>query len=169
MKEARINRYTQIVILASVYLLLHCPVAFAQESHHEHEEHNHHIGFLVGPVYNTTEKSFSPGIGVEYERLLPFWDHLLGIGVGAEAIFDEHKHYVVFMMFPFHPTRELTLKFAPGMMFIDKEGWESHLAVHFGISYEFELNSFFLAPAFEIGAAGDDVHLMLGLHFGWGF
>jgi hypothetical protein len=94
---------------------------------------------------------------------------LVGVGIGAEAIFDEHKHYVVFLTVPFHPTRELTFKLAPGVMFIDKEGWESRFAVHFGISYEFELEKIFLAPALELGIAGDDVHLLLGLHFGWGF
>lgn len=169
MRKERVNRYFQLAILGFTYFLLSSALTLGQEIHHEHEEHNQHIGFLIGPVYNLHEKSLSPGIGIEYERVLPFWDHLVGIGVGAEAILDEQKHYVVFISFPLHITRELTFKFAPGAMFIEKEEWESRFAFHFGLSYEFELDRIFLAPALELGIAGDDIHLMLGLHFGWGF
>jgi hypothetical protein len=55
-------------------------------------------------------------------------------------------------------------------MWIDKNGLERRFAVHFGAEYEFELGrSFFLAPEFEIAFAGDDVHIMLGIHIGRGF
>jgi hypothetical protein len=92
------------------------------------------------------------------------------IGVGAEMVFDEHKHYVLSLLFPFHPVRPLTLLVAPGIMFIDKNGFERRFAVHFGAEYEFELRrGLFVAPEFEIAFAGDDVHIMLGIHVGRGF
>ncbi len=109
------------------------------------------------------------GLGFEYEHVLPFWNSLFGIGIAAEVVFDEHKHYVVSALIPVHPTRELTLFIAPGIMFIDKERIERRFAIHFGVEYEFELEKIFLAPEFEFAVAGDDVHIMLGIHIGFGF
>ena len=141
----------------------------AQDAEHQHEEHKNHIGFLIGAVYNVTEKHTMLGLGLEYERILPFWDRLLGIGLAGEVVFDEHKHYVVSLLIPVHPTRELTLFLAPGIMFIEKEDSEKRFAIHFGIEYEFELEKIFLAPEFEVAIAGDDIHLMLGIHIGFGW
>jgi len=145
------------------------PFALCQEAHAPHEVHAHHIGFLIGPVYNVHEKSAFLGLGLEYERLLPVWNKSLGVGVAAEMVFDEHKHYVVSLLTCFHPVRPLTLSVAPGVMFIDQNGFESRAAVHFGAEYEFEVGRVSLAPTVELGLAGEDVHLMLGLHIGLGF
>ncbi len=110
------------------------------------------------------------GLGIEYEHVLPFWDGLIGIGLAGELVFDEHKHYVFSLLIPFHPVREFSLFVAPGIMFIDKEeGIERRFAIHFGAEYEFELNKIFLAPEIELAFAGDDIHLMLGIHIGFGF
>ena len=143
--------------------------ALGQSADSPHEEHVHHVGFLIGPVYNLHEKGTSLGLGLEYERRLPAWNRSLGIGVAAEMVFDEHRHYVVSLLTCFHPVRPLTLSVAPGVMFIDRNGSESRAAIHFGAEYEFEVGRVFLAPEVEIGFAGDDVHMMLGLHIGFGF
>ena len=133
------------------------------------DDHVNHLGLAIGPVHNLHEKSSFLGLGLEYERLLPVWNGSLGIGMAAEMVFDEHKHYVISLLTCFHPVRPLTLSLAPGVMFIDRNGSESRAAIHFGAEYEFEVGMVFLAPAAEIGFAGDDVHLMLGLHIGFGF
>ena len=109
------------------------------------------------------------GLGFEYEHVLPFWNNLFGIGIAAEVVFDKHKHYVVSVLMPVHPTRELTLFIAPGIMFIDKENVERRFAFHFGVEYEFELEKIFLAPEFEFAVSGDDIHIMMGIHIGFGF
>lgn len=150
-------------------LILALP-AWGQEEDHKHEEHNNHIGFLVGSVYNFAEEKIILGLGIEYEHVLPFWDGLFGVGLVAEMVFDEHKHYVVSLLIPIHPVRELSLFVAPGILFIDEEeGVERRFAVHFGAEYEFELDKIFLAPKIELAFAGDDIHLMLGFHIGFGF
>ncbi len=143
--------------------------AYGQSSVHEHEEHKHHIGFLIGSVYNFTEEKNMLGLGFEYEYVLPFWNNLLGIGLASEVVFDEHKHYVFSLLVPVHLTREFTLFAAPGIMFIDKEEIERRFAIHFGAEYEFDLKKFFLAPEIEIAFAGDDIHIMLAIHIGFGF
>ena len=143
--------------------------ALGQSADSPHEEHVHHVGFLIGPVYNLHEKSTLLGLGLEYERLLPVWNSMLGIGMAAEMVFDEHRHYVISLLMCFHPVGPLTLSVAPGVMFIDRNGTESHAASHLGAEYEFEVGKVSLAPTAEVGFAGDDVHLMLGLHLGFGF
>lgn len=144
--------------------------AWGQNENHKHEEHGHHIGFLVGSVYNFTEEKIMLGLGVEYERVLPFWDGLFGIGLAGEIVFDEHKHYVISLLIPIHPVREFSLFVAPGIMFIDEEeGLVRRFAVHLGAEYEFELDKIFLAPEIGLALAEDDIHLMLGIHIGFGF
>jgi hypothetical protein len=147
------------------------PPLSAQEAGHEHEEHAHHLGLMIGPVYSVHEKTLNPGIGIEYERVLPIGDRILGLGVGVETILAEHGHYVASFLFHIHPVREITLTAGPGLAFIKHEGdtWERRLAFHFSGGYEFELGMMFIAPAFELGVAGEDVHLMLGAHIGFGF
>jgi len=134
-----------------------------------HEEHIQHVGFLVGAVYNLHEERFMLGLGAEYEYVLPFWDNLFGIGLAGEMVFDDHRHYVLSLLLPVHLWREFSVFAAAGLMFIDKDETERRFAVHFGAEYEFELNKFFLAPEFEVAFAGDDIHLMFGIHLGFGF
>ncbi len=150
-------------------MLLTLP-AWGQIESHKHEEHNNHIGFLIGSVYNFKEDRVMLGLGIEYEKLLPFWDGLFGIGLAGEMVFDKHKHYVISLLIPFHPVQKFSLFVAPGIMFKDEEKRiERRFAVHFGAEYEFELDKVFLAPEIELAFAGDDIHLMLGIHIGFGF
>jgi hypothetical protein len=142
--------------------------AYGQSTDHEHEEHKHHIGFLIGSVYNLTEERNLLGLGFEYEYVLPFWNRLFGIGLASEVVFDEHKHYVFSLLVPVHLTREISLFVAPGIMFIEQDEIETRFAIHFGAEYEFDLKKYFIAPEFEIAFAGDDIHIMLGIHIGFG-
>ncbi len=158
--------FTALLILLSLFFP---PDACALETHQEHEEHKHHIGFLIGAVYNVTEEKYMLGLGFEYERVLPLWDGLFGIGVAGEVVFDEHRHYVASLLIPIHPIRKITFFLAPGIMFIEKEKVERYFSIHFGVEYEFELEKIFLAPEFEVAIAGDDIHLMLGVHIGFGW
>jgi hypothetical protein len=167
-KPARAARRAAAICLGFILFLTTQLFALCQEAHAPHDVHAHHIGFLIGPVYNVHEESAFLGLGLEYERLLPVWNKSLGVGVAAEMVFDEHKHYVVSLLTCFHPVRPLTLSVAPGVMFIDQNGFESRAAVHFGAEYEFEVGRVSLAPTVELGLAGEDVHLMLGVHIGFG-
>jgi hypothetical protein len=142
---------------------------FAQEKPELHEEHNRHAGFLIGSVYNLNEKKWMLGLGAEYEYVLPYGNRLFGIGIGAEMVFDEHKHYVAGVLVSFHPDDKLALFVSPGVMFIEREEPGTRFAVHFGAEYEFDLKKFFLAPEFEVAFAGDDIHLMFGVHVGIGY
>jgi hypothetical protein len=166
---ARAARPTAALCFGFIFFLTTRPIALSQEAAAPPDAHVHHLGFLIGPVYNLHEKSTLLGLGLEYERRLPVWNSLLGIGIAGEMVFDEHKHYVVSLLICFHPAGPLTLSVAPGVMFIDRNGTGSHAAIHLGAEYEFEVGRVSLAPTAEAGFAGDDVHLMLGFHLGFGF
>ena len=163
------GKFYRSTALAAALVLLVVPAA-GKDEEHRHEEHQNHAGFLIGAVYNLHEKSWGAGLGFEYERILPFWDRLFGVGFAVETIFDEHKHYVLSALFPIHPYRELSFAIAPGILFLDDgDGFESRFSIHFAVEYEFELDKIFLAPELEVAFAGDDVHIMAGLHVGFGF
>ncbi len=143
--------------------------AFCQAVAPSPGEPTRHISLGLGPVYNLHEERFFPGLGFEFEQLLPFGDRRFGIGVAAEMAFDKHKHYVVSLLACYHPVEPLTLCLAPGVMLIDHDRFESRAALHFGVEYEFEVGGGSLAPSVEAAVSGDDVHLMLGVHVGFGF
>lgn len=128
-----------------------------------------HLGFHFGPLYDLNENRTFPGLGFEYERRLPFADRRLGVGIATEIAFDEHRHYVVSFLTCFHPVGGLTLSFAPGVMFFEHRGLPSRGVIHFGAGYEFEIGKGCLGPELEIAFAGEEVHLMLGLHLGFDF
>jgi hypothetical protein len=81
---------------------------------------------------------------------------------------DEHKHYTISLLVPVHPTEKLTFFLALGIMFIEREERGTRFSVHAGVEYEFDLGKYFLAPEFEVASAGDDIHIMLGIHIGFG-
>ena len=58
-----------------------------------HIDHHNHVGLATGPVYILNESEFAPGLLFHYMRLLEAGNAHFGIGLGLEAIFDEHRHY----------------------------------------------------------------------------
>ncbi len=124
-------RTISIALFLILPLFLNCD-PWPQETDHQHEEHKHHIGFLIGSVYNISEEKYMLGLGFKNEHVLPFWNSLFRIGIASEVVFDEHRHYVISAFIPVHPTREITLFVAPGIMFIDKEEIESRFAIYIG-------------------------------------
>ena len=91
-----------------------------------------------------------------------------GLGIGYERIFDEHRHNTIGLVGSYRPVEELCFSFSPGITF-DKNSSNPKFAMHLETSYEFEMGDFHLGPVFEIAYDPEDVHISLGLHFGYGF
>ncbi len=132
----------------------------------DHIDHHNHFGVATGPVYILNESEFAPGVHLHYMRLLEAGNAHFGIGLGVEAIFDEHRHYATSLNLSYLPIHALTLTVAPGIQFApDSEDFTTH----FEAVYEFEIGKVHLGPVLEYAWAPNDAHAMLGLHIGFGF
>ncbi len=155
-------------IAFSTIILLVCSISYAQEAHDHEGEHKNHIGLAVGPVYVINEKEFAPGLHLHYARLYEIGqsESAFGIGLGLEAIFDDHRHYATSVNFSYLPIHNLTFTVAPGVQFGPEH---AEFTSHFEVSYEFILGKIHLGPVLEYAYAKEDAHAMLGAHIGFGF
>jgi hypothetical protein len=159
-------------------LILTCLVALnslnliAQKSEHSdgvpdnHEHHKNEIGISNAPVYFLKEKSLAYGFHLHYTRNIP--KTKLGIGIGYERIFDEHKHNTFGIEAIIRPIEDLSLSVSPCVTFEDKDP-VARFALHFETAYEFEIKEFHIGPAIEFAFDQEDYHLSIGLHVGFGF
>ena len=70
----------------------------------------------------------------------------------------------------YHFDNGFTIAYAPGILFSEHNGHsETQFTQHFEFYYEFELEKFHIGPQFDIGFEDDEIHYMLGIHFGVDF
>jgi hypothetical protein len=129
-------------------------------------EHLNHFGVATGPVYIINESEVAPGIHLHYMRLMEFGNAHFGIGLGLEAIFDEHRHYATSINFSYLPIHALTFTVAPGIQVAPES---EDFTTHFEVVYEFEIGELHIGPVAEYAWSPNDAHAMLGLHIGCGF
>lgn len=158
----------------SVILLAFTIVTNAQESHSEHNGHNHEdehpnneLGISLSPVYFFKEKELSVATHLHYVYNFP--NTKFGVGFGYERIFDEHKHNFLGLELNYRPIHNLTLNLSPGVAFEGDYFDEKEFALHFESVYEFEFESFHIGPLLELAYHPEDFHISLGIHVGLGF
>lgn len=157
------------------YLLLSILLVYGQtilaqdnvqdESHHEH--HLNEIGLVTSPVYFVNEKEVSFSYHFHYVRNIH--ESKFGYGIGYERITGEHKHNTIGLVGSYRPIEDLSVNLSPGITFESHGGETASFALHFELTYEFELHDFHVGPAFEVAYDPEDIHLSLGLHIGYGF
>lgn len=155
-------------ILLATFLVAFASKSFAQSTEHDddHEHHKNEFGVANAPVYFLKEKVFSYGLHVHYIRNIA--DTKFGVGLGYERIFDEHEHSTYGLVVTYRPVEKLSFNASPGATF---EGGSSaaNFALHLETSYEVEINNFHIGPVLEFAYDPEDIHISLGLHFGYGF
>ncbi|MFO7827124.1 MAG: hypothetical protein R6V23_00765 [Bacteroidales bacterium] len=161
-------------LLLSAFIFISMSLA-AQNHEHEHEldhQHKHHymyeLGISNGVVYNATEKEFAYGAHVHFIRTIGE-SQKLGIGIGYERIFDDHKHNALNIILHYRPAEHLSLNIAPGVVWLDSEKNSLKPGLHIEGLYEFELGRFHIGPIIGIGFNTEDLHASLGLHLAVGF
>jgi len=151
-------------------------VSAAQEHDHEHDDDDHHVhdlnpyevGVSNGVVYNATEKEFAYVAHAHFIKLVGK-NHLFGLGVGYERIFDEHQHNALNVIFHYRPGDHWAVNLAPGIVWLSSEKKSAKPALHIEGLYEFETGRFHLGPIFGISFNPEDFHVSLGLHLAFGF
>ncbi|NLB92200.1 MAG: hypothetical protein GX792_02130 [Bacteroidales bacterium] len=157
------------VILFNTLLLVSF-FASAQDHHgHEHTDlHKYHFGVGGTVAYLKGEPGFAPGAHLHFIRQFGHQNRW-GIGLGFEAIFDEHKHNGVNFLINCHPLKHLSINAGPGVVLSEHDGEnERKPAFHTEAVYEFNVGKFHLGPMAGFGFDREDAHFSVGVHVGMG-
>ena len=97
-------------------------------------------------------------------------DSRLGLGLGFDRIFDEHKYNTMSIVAAYRLAKRFGLNISPSIIFEDESGIkESNVVLYFEAVYEFGFKNFHVGPAAELAYDPEDYHLSLGVHIGFGF
>ena len=146
--------------------LLIISLSFCESGHIHNHKHNNELGFAVGLVPGHNKEENHIGLHLHYIKGVGVHNDF-GIGISLETIFEEHTHNSISIIGTYHFDSGFTVAYAPGILFSEHDGEEEmKFNQHFEFYYEFELEKFHIGPQFDVGFEGDEVHYMLGLHFG---
>lgn len=164
MQNMILKTFLTLLLLSFLFL------SKAQEKHPDstihHEHHKNEIGIGNSPVWFVVENELAYGFHIHYLRNL---GKKIGIGLGYERVFDEHKHNTLGLVFSYRFIEKLSVNISPGLTFEGKETDHTGFAMHLETSYDFEIKDLHLGPILELAADREDLHLSLGLHLGFGF
>ena len=148
-----------------IILLLIISFQLVAEDHHHSK---YEIGLSNGVVYNFNEEDIAYGIHIHFIKNFGI-SRKVGVGVGYEAIFDEHKHNTLSVLLHYKPIKHLSINLAPGLVFLKSEPNKSRFALHVETIYEFEIGVFHFGPFIGAAINPEDFHALAGLHVAIGF
>lgn len=140
----------------------------ARENVNEHK-HNNELSIAVGIVPLVAENEVTAGFHIHYIKGLGTTKSF-GLGLSAETILDEHKHYTFSIVFQYYLTKGLAISYSPGLLIRKEQAdYQYQFASHIEAAYEIEMGEFHIGPVAEIGIEKNGIHFMVGLHIGIDF
>lgn len=144
--------------------------ANGQNIHDEHHDEHDHAGFELGvgtgAFYLVQEDEWAPGAHLHAMYNV----HKFGFGLGYEMVFADIKHFGLGLLLAYRPVERLELAVSPGILFENAETGKNLFALHLEAIYSWEIGDVgHIGPVLGYGIAGEDQHLMLGVHFGFDF
>lgn len=161
---------TRLFCLFVILFFTLSPGLLAQEKDHD-EDHNHdhqhknEIGGSIGMVFDLNEQNTASGFHLHYTRMLSGKLKRIGFATGVECVFGDHKHYTAHLYLMFRPLDGWWLGAGPGYTYFSHEE-EFTFSGHIETGYEFDAGSVHFGPVIEYAYAGEEQHIMVGLHLG---
>ncbi len=165
------NRFTfcLLPLLSSTACLNTAMASGIDNSHQSHEEAGFELGLSVGYAYLKEEKENGTVIHAHLMKRLS-GDGLqkyFSVGLGAETILADDKHYGAMATLAVHPWAGLTLSVSPGVEWKQHDGeTESAYATHIEANYVFETPHFHIGPVIGYSKTHEDEHYKVGIHLG---
>lgn len=148
--------------------LSHAHAADSQ-GHESDDPHNYHVGIGMAAAHVNGEQGLVPGFHLHFLRQLGVHKRW-GMGLGYEAIVDEHRHNGLNLLFNYRPVHAVSILAGPGMILVKHDGnTEIKPAIHAEAVFEFNVGGLHLGPMIGYGADKDDHHFSVGVHIGLGF
>jgi hypothetical protein len=146
--------------LLVVGIAMGAPPAWGEEPHWR--DHPHHLSLVVAGTTDDEETAFT--LGVDYEYRLT---QLLGLGAVVEYAFEDIDALTLLGVADVHVWRGLAIQTGPGVEFIGGESPE--FVYRIGALYEFEIESFTLAPQVHYDATTGEDAVVYGISVGFSF
>lgn len=159
------DRVIKTVLLLFIAVIISLKL-MAQDEHHL--EFKYEAGVSNGIVYNFAEEETAYGLHVYFIKKIGI-SRKIGIGIGYEAIFDEHEQNTFSVLLHYNPIYNLSINLAPGLVFLESQPKSSRFALHAEIIYNFKIGIFNLGPLIGVAFNPEDAHASLGLHMSVGF
>ena len=168
-----------MMIRFSAFLVLLMMFSVGLYGQHDHSGHNHghgqgddphkyHIGLGVAGTRIISEDAFAPALHVHFLRQLGQHNQW-GIGLGYEAIADEHWHNGINLLGNYRPAKFLSILAGPGLVIGEHDGsTEIGPAFHTEAVFEFNLGGLHVGPMIGFGYDREDRHISAGIHVGIG-
>lgn len=136
---------------------------------HEFDPHKYHIGIGLGGAHIFSENVQAPAFHLHFLRQLGHQNQW-GLGIGYEAIADEHWHNGLNLLLNYRPLRFLSLLAGPGLVIGKHDGKTEVLpAFHTEAVFEFNAGGLHIGPMIGYGLDKEDSHITVGVHVGFGF
>ena len=173
-----------------IFVLLLLPIECRSEDLDTHHHYNHHsdsfeFGFSLEYTY-LDEESEEHDDGENHEShdgsesVMGLHAHVIrglpgegiqkyfGIGLGGEVLFTEDPHYGLMGSLAIYPWHEWVIMVSPGVEFAKHESsYESEFAMHYELSYGFEVGDYHIGPVVGFAHTQDAEHYSAGIHFGF--
>jgi hypothetical protein len=135
---------------------------------HGHDDHKYHIGIGLAATKIVGENVLAPGFHLHFIRQLGH-ENRWGLGLGYEAIADEHWHNGVNLLLNYRPLKFVSLITGPGLVFSSHDGeFEALPAFHTEMVFEFNVRGLHVGPMIGYGLDKEDSHFSVGVHIGIG-
>lgn len=170
----KVFRVLSLIVLVVAYSLRveaqHSNNSNSHASHnHELDPHKYHIGIGFGGAHIFSENVQAPAFHLHFLRQLGHHNQW-GLGIGYEAIADEHWHNGLNLLVNYRPVRFLSLLAGPGLVIGKHDGKTEVLpAFHTEAVFEFNVGGLHIGPMIGYGRDKEDNHISVGVHVGFGF
>lgn len=162
--------------LAALALVVHASVGRAEEHEgseeaegHEHHHHANHVAVFVGATTGLVDTHPTHAtVGLDYERRLPFAEHIIGVGALVDSAFGDATETIVAPFVAVHPAGGLMILGAVGVA-MTGAFHDGHLALRGGAAYFFPLGGFSIGPEVNVDRANGETAVVYGVSGGMGF
>jgi hypothetical protein len=172
--QMKVFRVLSLIVLVVAFSLSveaqHSNNSNKHASHnHDLDPHKYHIGIGIGGAHIFSENVQAPAFHLHFLRQLGHHNQW-GLGIGYEAIADEHWHNGLNLLVNYRPVRFLSLLAGPGLVIGKHDGKTEVLpAFHTEAVFEFNVAGLHIGPMIGYGRDKEDSHISVGVHVGFGF
>lgn len=164
------------LILVSLLVFTGSAISKTGAEGHEsetHKQHHNHVAVFLGNTTQYENGNHYTSIGLDYVRLFGEKQKWGGFGF-IEGVNTRYFQWVLGVGLVYKPFKKILVKFSPGIELVKKKPEEeieiiAKMLIRLGVSYEFHVNRFTIAPTVSIDYIRNHPSLVYGVNFGFGF
>ena len=167
----KISTFMKVLIAISMALVGFSTAALSEEDHHASHAHEWEFGVSAGYANLKTEGEEGTFLDLHLLKRLEGdgFEKYFSVGLGAEMIVSDEKHYAAMVVLAYHPTEDLLLSVAPGFEWAKHEGssWKREYATHIEAVYNVGISgAYHIGPMIGYSKTSEAEEYSVGIHIG---